>query len=523
MGKPRNRLVVEWQQRNGQADSCSIPGNEYPEDQRGDSYEGDHTIGALPAALLSAQPVASSDRQQQPKAPRRVPPYAPFPLAMLPPVLRDYVDASAAAIGCDPALVALPAMAVAAGCVGNSCAVRLKRGWTEPSVLWAVTIAQSGQLKSPGWAAAVDPLLSRQCDLAEEYQINRARYDDDLTAWKDRPKSERGPRPDCPDQPPCYITGDATIEAVGELLGDNPRGLLIARDELDGWFQGFVRYGRSGSTDRPHWLELHRAGTLRLHRLTREHRCLTVRRACCSITGTIQPQVLASALDDNALAAGLGARFLLAMPSTRKRRWSEAEVDEETADRYGRLLRDLLSITLADPVKRTPNLFVLAPPAKEIWREWFGRWGDATDAAEGEQAAALAKLEGYAARLALVHHVVSLTAAGARGADHPITETSLRAAIALVDWFAGEAVRVYTILRETNEERDCRRLVEFIEARGGSVYPRDLQRANARRWPSSDDAEAALEGLAKTGIGEWREVQPGPAGGRPTRLFCLKS
>ena len=37
--------------------------------------------------------------------------------------------------------------------------------------------------------------------------------------------------PGCPEQPPCYVTSDATIEAIGELLADNPRGLLLARDE----------------------------------------------------------------------------------------------------------------------------------------------------------------------------------------------------------------------------------------------------------------------------------------------------
>jgi hypothetical protein len=160
----------------------------------------------------------------------------------------------------------------------------------------------------------------------------------------------------------------------------------------------------------------------------------------------------------------------------------------------------------------------------ECWIEWFTRWGDTTDSAEGEQAAALAKLEGYAARLALIHHVVSLTAADPeRLVIHPITETSLRAAIALVEWFAGEAVRVYTILRETDDERECRRLVEWIEARGGSVYPRDLQRANPRRWPTAGHAEAALDGLAGAGFGDWRQTLAGPAGGRPAHLFCLRS
>jgi hypothetical protein len=317
------------------------------------------------------------------------------------------------------------------------------------------------------------------------------------------------------------VTSDATIEAVGQILADNLRGLLLARDELDGWFQSFVRYGR-GSTDRPHWLELHRAGTLRLHRLTRERGPLTVRRACCSLTGTTQPQVLASALDDDALAAGLGARFLLAMPPSRKRRWTEAEVDEELTDRYSRLLKDLLTIPLADPTKRRPHVFQLSAQAKERWVDWFTRWGDATDAAEGELAAVMAKLEGYAARLALIHHVVNLTAADAAGlVIYPITDASMSAGISLAEWFAGEAVRVYTILRETAEDRDCRRLVEWIEARGGTVSPRDLQRANARRWPTSEHAEVALDALVSGGFGQWRETSPGPEGGRPGHVFSL--
>src|SRR5262249_23194039 len=106
---------------------------------------------------------------------------------------------------------------------------------------------------------------------------------------------------------------------------------------------------------------------------------------------------------------------------------------------------------------------------------------------------------------------------------HPITENSLRAAIGLVEWFAGEAVRVYTILRETAEEREGRRMVEWIAARGGSVNPRDLQPVNPHGWPTSEDAEAALDGLVGQGFGEWRETVSGPTGGRPTRRFCLRS
>ena len=46
-----------------------------------------------------------------------------------------------------------------------------------------------------------------------------------------------------PSEPPSaqrFIVGDATVEALIPLLQDNPRGLLLARDELNGWF-GSIR------------------------------------------------------------------------------------------------------------------------------------------------------------------------------------------------------------------------------------------------------------------------------------------
>src|SRR3954466_13226305 len=39
------------------------------------------------------------------------------------------------------------------------------------------------------------------------------------------------------DEPPCprLVVNDATVEKLGELLNENPNGLLLIRDELPGW------------------------------------------------------------------------------------------------------------------------------------------------------------------------------------------------------------------------------------------------------------------------------------------------
>jgi len=50
-----------------------------------------------------------------------------------------------------------------------------------------------------------------------------------------------------------YISNDTTVEKLGELLNENPRGLLLFRDELTGWLRSLERDGHEA--DRAFYLE----------------------------------------------------------------------------------------------------------------------------------------------------------------------------------------------------------------------------------------------------------------------------
>jgi hypothetical protein len=146
---------------------------------------------------------------------------------------------------------------------------------------------------------------------------------------------------------------------------------------------------------------------------------------------------LQQALDLDALQAGLGARFLLAMPPGSRRVWTEAELPEELVERYQGLLRTLLNLPLADERKRQPHVVGLSAPAKQLWIAFYNEWGGKQFEAEGEQRAAYAKIEAYAPRLMLLHHIVAHTASAADDL-RPITEASAQAGIELARWFAAE-------------------------------------------------------------------------------------
>src|SRR5262249_51490451 len=100
--------------------------------------------------------------KRQPAKRLAPPPWKPFPVKALPEPARGYVDAASRAIGCDSSYVALPLLAALATAIGNSRTIRLKRGWTEPCVLWTVIVGESGTLKSPALDAPLRPIRTRQ-------------------------------------------------------------------------------------------------------------------------------------------------------------------------------------------------------------------------------------------------------------------------------------------------------------------------------------------------------------------------
>ena len=89
-----------------------------------------------------------------------------------------------------------------------------------------------------------------------------------------------------------------------------------------------------------------------------------------------------------------------------------------------------------------------------------------------------------------------------------------------MDWFKHEARRVYAMLSESDEARDHRQLIEWIQRKGGSVAVRELQQGH-RRYKTAESAKAALDGLAEAGYGDWRPVLTTAKGGRPTQAFHL--
>ena len=105
--------------------------------------------------------------------------------------------------------------------------------------------------------------------------------------------------------------------------------------------------------------------------------------------------------------------------------------------------------------------------------------------------------------------------------QQPVSVEDVVAGIRLARWFGNEWRRLFGMFYETNEVRDQRRLVEWIERKGGSVTARKVQQGH-RQFRTAHQAEAALEELAKAGCGNWEPTPPGRRG-QPSRRFVLST
>lgn len=429
-----------------------------------------------------------------------VPPYTPFPVDVLPKVVRAFVIAASTAIGCDPSFVALPLLCCLARAIGNKRVIRLKRGWDEHAIIWAAIVGKSGTHKTPAIRAATTFVERKQDDDLQQY--SEALTDDDHKSDGER-----------------YVTSDITIEALAERLEQQFNGLLVVSDELAGWVNGIAQYKGGRGSDLGHWLACWSGEPMTVDRKSGKKKTIHVRRAAVSLVGGIQQGVLKAAIGQEHMHDGLCARLLLAMPEPRQVEWSEAVIDPPTEAAMAKLFDHLFAFEPAtdERGRHAPLPMLLSTEAKTVWVEYYNRHSAEQIKLGDDLAAAWSKLEAYAARFALIFQLCSNATSKSDG--DVIDETSMRAGIALADWFGREAMRVYGVLAEREADEEMRELVELIRRHDGRITARELAHAT-RRYRHPGDAQFALDSLAKAGWGEW---QVETTEGRPRKSFVLRN
>jgi len=464
-----------------------------------------------------------------------LPPAPELPLRdVLGPRLAQWVADAAEAKGAPADYVFAAVLAVAGATIGNARWAAIWQGWAEPPVIWAMCIGLPSAGKSPAIDAALQPLRKAERPLREAAKAQRKAWAERSelaklaeSTWKEAAKAaiKAGETP--PDRPtgcdagppphiPRLVVNDATIERLGAILAQQPRGTLQMRDELAGWLEGMQRY--SGGSDRPFWLEAFGGRGFTVERIGREP--LTIDRLSIGVLGGIQPDRLKSLLfksDDD----GLLARFLPIWPEPAPLRRPQAWGDETLVEAaLARLLTlDLVTDEAGEArpwfIPFTDDARALMDDLRAVVRGWEAE-------SDGLMLSFLGKLPGLTARLALALGFLDWAADGAEEPREITVQHFGRAAHLVEAYLLPMARRAYADAATPKAERAARRLVGIVREQGWQRFTsRDVLRLDRSGLGTVAELNPALAMLED---GECiRPVDPpaNPQGGRPQRRFLV--
>ncbi|WP_170865046.1 DUF3987 domain-containing protein [Roseovarius marisflavi] len=426
-------------------------------------------------------------------------------------------------------------LTVVASIIGNTRWVSPWKGWVEPPVIWTICIGLPSAGKSPGIDAMLQPLRQAERPLREAAEAKHKTWDEKAEvatlreqAWKDSVKKAIKDGVTPPDRPegcdpgpaphtPRLVVNDATIERLGAILAQQPRGTLQMRDELAGFLEGMQRYSGGGS-DRPFWLEAYGGRGFTVERMGREP--LTIDRLSIGVMGGIQPDRLKGLLFKSA-DDGLLARFLPIWPDPAPLRRPAIWVDESLMETT---LERLLTLDfVADEMGETnPRFLHFTDGAQNLMDDFRAAARGWEQQAEGLMLSFLGKLPGLAARLALVLAYLDWAAEGAEEPHEITVENFGRAAHLVEAYFVPMARRAYADAAVSKDERAARRIVASIREKGWARFTsRDVQRLDRLGLQKIAEIDPALAMLEEDDCIRAISQPAPPQGGRPQRLFLV--
>jgi hypothetical protein len=383
--------------------------------------------------------------------------------------------------------------------IGNARRLEVKPGWEESAVMFGSIVSPPGAKKTPASKEATAPAQKIQSALQREYRSRMDNYARELREYEvDRKHCARQgePAPPPPREPVMERTlgSDTTVEALVDTLQDNPRGVLLERDELAGWVRSMDQYRSGGKgADRQFWLS---AWSMRPATVDRRSRggAVIIDRPFVSVFGGMQPAVLgelAAARDD-----GLIDRFLFAYPDPMPSRWTENEITAAARNNYAGLYGKLrqLHMPVDDYGDPDPTVITFSHEAKELLRAEINQHN--AEMIEPGFPSYLegpwAKLEGYMCRLALI---LATCRAVSDNSPERVEASDVLSAYLLVQYFKNHARRVYAAIHGQNPDDILTADVcWFLRVRGGEYHEEPAQLFDELESQAKPES---VEGLSK--------------------------
>lgn len=456
---------------------------------------------------------AEAERYPEPLPLPALPSAAPFESDLMPEALRPWIDDMAERLQCPPDLLAVPAVVGAGAILGRKVGIRPQKNsdWTEMPNLWGCIIGRPGTMKSPAQSQALAPLRRLQAQARETHAEAMRAHASQAAEHELRVKAARsaaikrlakdpGARVDLPDEPTAptlrrYVANDSNIASLGELLRQNPNGILVERDELVGLLRAL------DSEDRAEERAFYLTGWNGRDGYTFDRILrgldLHIPAVTLSVIGGAQPGRIADylrhAVKGTSGDDGLVQRFsLLVWPEHRGDwkdvdRWPDSTARTQAFDAFARLdglTADMLGAE-RDPYDPLPFLR-FDPAALEAFREWRTALEERLhgEALHPAMASHLSKYRKAVPALALIMHLLD-------GGTGPVSRPATLRALAWSEYLESHAIKAYSSVTDgtaTSAQVILRKLGELPN----EFTARDVYR---KGWAGLTDRDRVREAL----------------------------
>ena len=364
-----------------------------------------------------------------------------FPLEIFPKAIRDIIEALEEYENYNVDFTSASFLTVFAAAMGNTWSVRFMTGWISRPIIYMVLVGSPSCGKTPPLQQAVAPLIK----LDGEYDMIYCKEMETYRQWE-RMSAKQRDKHSLPEemkmpQRKCHVVVDSTVEALIGALRDNPRGVLIYKDEIDSLLSNFNRYNGS---DEGYFLSLFSGTPFKYSRKSNnEH--IFLANPYCSIIGSTQPGRLDEQFGGKRMMNGFSSRFLKVYPEIDKMpSWNDTAMPDGVLEEWGRIIRKVVTVTPSTDQegKATSIELLFSQEAKLRVIQWKDEVNNKAYAETDSDAvrALCGKLETYLVRFCLVIQIMHCIC-GESGMDK-IEPGTAELAIRLTEYFRNMESRI---------------------------------------------------------------------------------
>jgi hypothetical protein len=196
--------------------------------------------------------------------------------------------------------------------------------------------------------------------------------------------------------------------------------MIVAPDEMTKWVMSMDQYKGGKGGDRPFYLSAWCVEPILIDRAKHMKEPIAVPHPFLTVVGGLTPDMLSSLPEGRGRDDGFLARLLLVYPDRVPRGYSEEGVPEAVAQGWSNLVRTLWRLPMRIlEGKPVPWVVTMTPEAQTEWAGWCRthRAEQDSDTFPRSLEGCWGKLESYAARHALILHLMELATDPSRCCD----------------------------------------------------------------------------------------------------------